>query len=629
VTNGTRAMKNLRSLIALFFVTASLAAQPAPAPAPTVPADTSAPTPAPATTTPAVPANPLAPPSSPAVSITMPGSAETTTVTDANGATSNVMHKANFPNEDVRTILSSTAMLFNLNVIIPDTLTGTATIQLHDVTWQQIFHYVLDPLGYTYVVDGTGPNAVIQIKNKTDIASEPMETRVIKVNSATAADLAKSLTVFLDSTSKPPETIIPDARTNFLIVTARPSRMNNIQEAIDKLDQPTRSVFIESKFIEVNDIDTKDLGIDWNFNGTPLGAVGYAYQYGIFEGLGAINPTGALPSTGLPQLTLGNTTATPNPNNNINNSASAATPLPTAPSRKALDLAVFNQAQYTAVLHAFQNSSGAKLVSDPTAVTMDNQEISLFSGKNITVVFPSVNNANGQSTAGNNTTYQVGITMKVKPHVTNNGMINLLLNPELSSVTPGDVDVYFNGTYPRVSTRRLTDANVSIKDGFTIAVGGLIDDQDTKLVTQVPIIGDIPIIGEFFKTNSTVHQRNNLLIFVTARTLNNDGAGYRDIVDDNMMLRTGLTADQIPGYYYNNRTSDTPGMTYPSKTEMDTMENVQKIRDQAAQLKTLQDTQQKLMEAQAVLQAQQKAGQPIPPGGNRPPSSAPSGQIRH
>ena len=81
-----------------------------------------------------------------------------------------VMHIAKFPNEDIRTIITSVATLFNLNVIVPDTLTGTTTLQLHDVTWQQIFKYVLDPIGYTYTIDGTGPNAVILIQNKADIA---------------------------------------------------------------------------------------------------------------------------------------------------------------------------------------------------------------------------------------------------------------------------------------------------------------------------------------------------------------------------------------------------------------------------------------------------------------------------
>jgi type IV pilus assembly protein PilQ len=525
---------------------------------------------------------------------------------NANAVSSNVMHKANFPNEDVRTIISSVATLFNLNVIIPDTLTGTTTIQLHDVTWQQIFKYVLDPLGYTYTVDGTGDNAVIQIKSKSDIAGEPMETRVIPVNSAQAADLAKSLNNFLDTTSKPPETIIPDARTNFLIVTAHPSKMNSIQNAIDRLDKPTQQVFIEAKFVEVQANDDKDLGISWNFNGTPLGSVGYAYQYGVYEGLGSINSSGALPGPGLPQLTVAQSSFGPTPANNLNQLTPSTSLNPSVPFRKALDLAFFNQAQYTAVLHALQTVTHAKLVSDSTAVTVDNQEITLYSGTTISVVFPSLNNQTGQTSPGEIKTYDIGVKLRVKPHVTNNGFINLTLNPELSRLDP-TTDTYYNTKYPRFDTRKLTDANVSVKDGFTLAVGGLIDDQDSTNSSKVPFLGDIPFIGNLFKSTETIRQRNNLIIFVTARTLSNDGASYRDVVTEDTMLRTGLTAPEIPGYYYNKRSADTPGMVYPSKEETDTMDKIQQLRDEAAQVQNIQDYMAKLKAAQDALDASQKS----------------------
>ncbi len=618
-------MKNLRSILVVFFATIAAAAQDAatPGPAPATaqePASTTTPTPAPepapapAATTPANPPAPAAPAETstpaPAVTISVQTPTDTTTAPSGDNTVANdIMHKANFPNEDVRTIISSVATLFNLNVIIPDTLTGTTTIQLHDVTWKQIFHYVLDPLGYTYTTDGTGPNAVIQIKNKADVAGEPLKTLVVPVNSAQAADLAKSLSTFLDTTSKPPESIIPDARTNFLIINAHPDKLSSIQEAIDRLDKPTQQVFIEAKFIEILANDDKDLGIDWNFNGTPLGSMGYAYQYGVFEGLGAINGSGALPGSingfGVPQLTVANATSSANPVNALNFATPASSVNPTVPFRKALDLAFFNQAQYTAVLHALQTVTHAKLVSDPTAVTVDNQEITLYSGTTISVVFPSLNNQTGQTTPGEIKTYDIGVTLKVKPHVTNNGFINLTLNPMVSRLDPTP-DVYYNTKYPRFDTRKLTDANVSVKDGFTLAIGGLIDDQDSTSTSKVPFLGDLPLIGKLFQTNETVRQRNNLIIFVTARTLSNDGASYRDVVSDDILLRSGITAPEIPGYYYNKRTADTPGMVYPSKDDMNTLEDIQKMRDQAAEMQAMQGYLNNLKEAQDALDAAQK-----------------------
>jgi type IV pilus assembly protein PilQ len=477
------------------------------------------------------------------------------------------------------------------------------------VTWKQIFNYVLDPIGYTYVTDGSGPNAVILIKLKTDIASEPMETLVHLLDSAKAEDLAKSLTQFLDTTSKPPETIIPDSRTNSLIITAHPSKMSNILEAINRLDQATKQVYIEAKFIEVNANDDKNLGINWNFDNTPLGSVGYAYQYGVFEGLGALNNSGAMPGN-VPEQTINGATASPTPSTNLNflqPAAGIASNIPT-PSRKALDLFLFNQAQYSAVLRALQQITSAKLVSNPTAITLDNKEVTLYSGTNITVVFPTINNQTGQAQAGNNTVYTVGITMKVLPHTTNGGLINLTLNPTLSRIDPV-VDTYFGASSPRIDTRSLTNAEVSIKDGFTLAIGGLIDDQDSKATSAVPILSEIPVLGNLFKSTETIHQRNNLIIFVTARTLSAGGAALQETVSSDLMQRANVTADEIPGYYNAKRTVETPGMTYPSKDETKMLDDIQKLRDQAAQLQKMSEYQQKLMEAQSVLE-EEKSAQP-------------------
>jgi type IV pilus assembly protein PilQ len=612
-------MKAHRSLLALFLLTAvGLVAQdaPAPAPAPAAATDAPAPAPAPAETP---PANPLAPvptapapaPTAPALNIAMPDSAAassapaatSTPAASASGSLpSGTMDVANFPNEEIRTILLNVAKLFNLNIVVPDTLTGTTSIQLHDVTWQQIYQVVLDPIGYTFQVNGSGPNALIMIKNKTDIAAEPMTTRVIAINSAKAEDLAKSLQAFLDTGSKPPESIVPEPRTNSLIITAHPAKFNNLVEALNLLDKQTAQVAIETKFLEVNANNDDNLGIQWNFNGTPLISAAYAYQYEAFDKLNAIYNSGAVPSSKLPIQSGANVVNAPiaQPNSIV-----------ATPPRRAADLAVFNQAQYSAVLTALQNVTNAKLVSNPTAVTLDNMETNIFSGTNITVVFPTINNQTGQTQAGSNQVYQIGITMKVKPHVTNGGFINLTLNPELSRLDPQS-DTYFGASYPRVDTRRLTDANVSIKDGYTLAIGGLIDDQDSKSTIQVPILGDLPVIGRLFQSTDTIKTRNNLLIFITARTLNPDGATYNDIISPELMLRSGATAPDLPGYYNAKSGSVTPGMTYAPNGTLNAMDQVQKDRDQAAQM-------QQFLQYQAQVQAAQK---------NQPKAAA-SSQGKH
>jgi type IV pilus assembly protein PilQ len=491
-----------------------------------------------------------------------------------------------FPNEEIRTILRNVADMYDLNLVIPETLTGTTSVKLRNVTWQQVFSVVLDPVGFTYVVD----NNIVKIRSRQEVATEPVETRVFLINSAKAADLMTSLTPLVDTAAG--GRIQVDNRTNALIITERPTHMNNIQEIIDRLDRPTQQVSIETKFVELQNADDKDLGLTWNFNGTTLGSVGYAWQYNIAHGLGAIGSSGALPLRQVP-ISQGGVES------GLNGVIPPGTTYTYAPPRRAADLAVFNQAQYDATLQALQTITDARLVSNPTVVTLDNEEVSFLVGTQIIIVYPTINNQTGQASPGEHDKLNVGITMRVRPQVTNNGFINLTVNPIVSRLDAVS-DTYFGGTYPRVDTRQLTDAKVSIKDGYTLALGGLIDDTDQKIVTQVPILGDIPVLGYLFRSTSNVKQHNNLIIFITAKTLNPDGATYREVIDPNLLIRTDVTENEIPGFYDRSH-PEVPGVARVTDDQLKAMQQVQAARDLAEyqkQMKVYQAEQKDAKQAE-------------------------------
>jgi type IV pilus assembly protein PilQ len=469
-----------------------------------------------------------------------------------------------FPNEEIRTILRNVADMYDLNLVIPETLTGTTSIKLRNVTWKQVFQVVLEPVGFTYMVD----NNIVKIKSRQEMTTEPMDTRVFLINSAHASELVNALAPMIDAPAG--GKIQVDNRTNSIIVTERPTHMNNIQEIIERLDRPTQQVSIETKFVELADNDNKNLGLTWNFNGTTLGSVGYAWQYNIAHGLNIIGDSGSLPLRQVPISSGGVESGL--------NGVLATGITPVAP-RRAADLAVFNQAQYDATLQAIQTITDARLVSNPTVVTLDNEEVSFLVGTQIILVYPTINNQTGQASPGEHEKLNVGITMKVRPQVTNNGFINLTVNPIVSRLDAVS-DTYFGGTYPRVDTRELTDAKVSIKDGFTLALGGLIDDTDEKIVTQVPILGDIPVLGYLFRSTNTIKEHNNLIIFITAKTLNPDGATYREVIDPNLMIRTDVTDNEIPGFYDRSH-PEVPGMARVTDDQVKAMQAVQAARDQA------------------------------------------------
>src|SRR5262245_55620775 len=162
-----------------------------------------------------------------------------------------------FPDEDIKTILRNVADLFELNLVVPDTLTGKTSIKLRDVTWRQIFTVVLAPVGYTYIEEGN----IIKIVSNESLQQEPASTEVFILNNAKAADIKPTIDGLVDASAG--GKILIDARSNALVITERPSRMGRIRTIIEQLDKATDQVMIESKFVEVTDRDIRNIGVNW------------------------------------------------------------------------------------------------------------------------------------------------------------------------------------------------------------------------------------------------------------------------------------------------------------------------------------------------------------------------------
>jgi type IV pilus assembly protein PilQ len=184
-----------------------------------------------------------------------------------------------FPDEEVRNILRNVADLFELNLVIPDTLQGNTSIKLRDVTWRQIFEVVLGPVGYTFVEEGN----IIKVVSQESLLQEPTTTDVFVINYARAADLLGSIQPLIDTAVG--GRIVVNSRSNALIITERPSRLSRIRPIIEQLDKATDQVMIESKFIEVTDRNVKDIGVNWSsLSGYQVGVGGINRIYDLIRG---------------------------------------------------------------------------------------------------------------------------------------------------------------------------------------------------------------------------------------------------------------------------------------------------------------------------------------------------------
>ncbi|WP_438480107.1 type II secretion system protein GspD [Oleiharenicola lentus] len=468
------------------------------------------------------------PPPAATTAVTVEGAAPVATSATRDRDTLSV----DFPDEDIRTILRNVADLFELNLVVPDTLTGKTSIKLRDVTWRQIFQVVLSPIGYTYVEEGN----IIKVVSNELLTQEPVSTDVFILNNAKAADIKPTVDGLVDPAVG--GKIFIDARSNALVITERPTRMSRIRSIIEQLDRATDQVMIESKFVEVTDRDIRDIGVNWaglqNF-GLSAGqmtkeferrredvrneAVDYGTSFNPITGTVTSLPGGHVT---LPPTATGTTSPLPGlPSNTIQNAY--------GDSLNAITSAVFSASDFNVVLSALKSRTNTKVVSNPTVVTLNNSEAVLNIGQEFPIPSYTYNAERGTFEVSGFTYKPIGVILKVTPQVNSQGLIRLNLEPEISQQAD---ETTFGGAggaqIPIISTRK-AKTQISLKNGYTVGIGGLLSSQQSHGGTKVPVLGSIPLLGKLFSSKSVNDNATNLLIFITAKTVNADGAMPTDI----------------------------------------------------------------------------------------------------
>ena len=554
-----------------------------------------------------------------------------------------------FPDEDIKTILRNVADLFELNLVVPDTLTGKTSIKLRDVTWRQIFQVVLSPVGYTFIEDGS----IIKVVSNELLQQEPGTTEVFILNSAKAADIKPTIDGLIDAATG--GKIVVDARSNALVITEKPSRMSRIRSVIDQLDKPTDQVMIESKFVEVTDRDIRNIGVNWaslqgmkfgvgnigqtfgrsrnqafssgnngntantsgsgttggttntsttgnsvtyNVNptsftttstsgvfatptpinlttgvvsGLPAALPGSASLAGftpfvagspaipaVLNGLGVVTspavpavPDTPASATALTAITSGNSSSITNGTNSssaISSAINSLNSLINGGGTSRVATAVFSASDFNVIISALKTQSNSKVMSNPTIVTLNNTEATLNIGQEFPIPSYNYNSVTGQFEVSGFTYKAIGIILKVTPQVNARGIINLKIEPEVSQQADSTTFGGAGGAQiPIISTRKVK-TQVSLKDGFTMGIGGLITDSKSDGGNKVPVLGSIPILGRLFSNKSTSNVATNLLIFVTAKTVSPDGGAPEDVFDPRAITATGMSRDELPGH---------------------------------------------------------------------------------
>lgn len=353
----------------------------------------------------------------------------------------------------------------------------SVSIRWENITAEQALSALLSNYGLQAVAE---PKIhITRVTVKDPAAPDPLVTETIQLKFASPSNVLAAVTASLnDKRSK----VVADVRTSQLVVVATEKELVGVRKLIEQLDSQTKQVLIEAKLYETSISPKTVKGLDWS---ETLGSAKDKLGNGQTIKFGN-NPSGA--------VTMSDA-----------NGAFKFDP----------STAFLSANGISAVLSFLNQSSDAKVIATPRAVTLDNETAEL----SVTRAFPIFKNTAGTqgSPGGSEVTYtNLGVLLKVTPRISANNFVNLRVEPEVSSVfdtarkvvsdTVNEADIY---------DIRKIQTTVMIPSGNTLVLGGLVRDSINTGHVKVPVLGDIPGLGSLFRKDSKSRDKSNLLIFIT------------------------------------------------------------------------------------------------------------------
>ena len=410
----------------------------------------------------------------------------------------------NFQNIEIRSLLQVIADFTNFNIIASDTVTGAVTLRLKDVPWDQALDIILQARGLGMRKTGNvlliAPKDELAAKEKQELESrnavqnlEQVRTQDFRLNYAKATEIAAAImgTGGAASTNRilsPRGSVLSEARTNQLFVTDIPSRLEQVQALIAKLDIPVRQVLIEARIVEASDSFGKSLGVRLGgqpFNQNTNSSFGPSY-----------NPAAA-------GTTAGNFFQLPAVGQNGFAAANFAVSLFNAAKTRFLNLEIT----------AAEADGRGKIVSSPRIVTADQVKALIEQGTELP--YQQATSSGATSVAFR----KANLKLEVTPQITPEG--NIILNVDVNKDSVGRATA--NGF--AIDTKHI-QTQVLVENGGTVVIGGIYEQNDREDETKVPFFGDLPVLGNLFKQKTRTATKSELLVFITPKMLTN-GAPLR------------------------------------------------------------------------------------------------------
>ena len=424
----------------------------------------------------------------------------------------------NFQNIEVRSLLQVIADFTNFNIITSDSVTGSVTLRLQDVPWDQALDIILQAKGLGMRKTGNvlwvAPRDEINAKEKLELESvaslqslEPLRTQSFQMNYTKAAEVAAQLTATGGGTGanssrmlSPRGSVISEARTNQLFVTDIASKLEQVQQLIAKLDIPVRQVLIEARIVEASDTFGKSLGV--KLGGSDLraqngGNGGYqlAGENRVAFGSSYANAVSSSGAGGLNDLTS-NFVNLPAIGQGGYNPATFAVSIFSSAANRFLNLDI----------SALEADGKGKVVSSPRVVTADQIKALIEQGTELPYQVASASGATSIAFR------KANLKLEVTPQITPEG--NIILDLDVNKDTVGQA----TAAGFAINTKHIK-TQVLVENGGTVVIGGIFELNETDSETKVPFLGDLPGVGNLFKSRSRVSNKQEMLVFITPKVI--------------------------------------------------------------------------------------------------------------
>ncbi|MBL7155562.1 MAG: secretin and TonB N-terminal domain-containing protein [Candidatus Omnitrophica bacterium] len=448
----------------------------------------------------------------------------------------------NFKDADISAVLNYLSEVSGVDIVTAPDVTGTVTLKLTDKPWDVALDIIVKNYGYAYEREGD----IIRVVTIDSLKKAELSTEVIELNYTNAEVAHDAVKEMLTDRGK----ITYDTRTNSLLVTDLPTNTYRIKRVVERLDRKTPQVMIEARIFETLLEKDEKMGIDWTMRIAAIGAkrpttipfANWGTRDIVAHTLERFYPFGQTGSAGGTIDAAGNYVTTTGVTDFPLASTMDGTVAFPFVGTDQFTYGALDFSQFQAVLELLKQRRRTEIISNPRITTLNNQEAKILVGR--VYNFPTFDQTEetGRWVISGYEAKELGIRLLVTPHVNKNREIVVELKPEISNYL-GVEKISEELSAPLWSTR-VADTQVMVKDGDTIFIGGLINDNTINIVKKVPLLGDlfgdIPFIGGLVKHEGVDNEKTELIFFITVHIV-------KDLREINRLATRNVSEVKLPG----------------------------------------------------------------------------------